>query len=194
MAEDKFTIRERIGCEIGQHHTPQGAIWCWPFCLSASSDELATDIGSVSLSYDQKHNLRRQKIIMMTTDTQALRSSLAQALQDFWESYVGVRPTDVLVVSNQDAIAIWLADILSPAEHQMVSAETGRLAFREFGERMLECAKPQLQHLVEDIVGRKVNLVEVHLDLKSESFFGFFLTRPKQDASGANDSELTMRL
>ncbi len=131
---------------------------------------------------------------MTTTDTQALRASLAKALQDFWESYAGVRPSDALVVSNQNAIAVWLADALSPAERQMVRTEMGHLTFREMGERLLGYAKPQFQHLAEDITGQTVSLAEVHLDLGSGSFWGFFLIKPKQDTSGANDDELIIRL
>jgi uncharacterized protein YbcI len=74
----------------------------------------------------------------MTTDIQGLQTDVAYALQDFWEGYTGVRPAYVRVVADQQAIAVWLGEVLAPAERQMASTDAGRVTLQELGERILE--------------------------------------------------------
>ena len=111
---------------------------------------------------------------MKIADTQELPADLSQALGEFWEGFTGVRPTHVQVVVGERAIAVLLDEVLSPAEQQMAISETGRKVLQELGERVMEQARPQLQHLVEQALEERTILVEVHLNVASRSVLGFF--------------------
>ena len=111
---------------------------------------------------------------MKIADTEELVAELSHALGGFWEDFTGVRPTNVQVVAGERAIAILVTEVLSPAEQQMVSSQTGRKMLQEFGERVMEQARPQLQHLVEQALEERTNLVEVHLEVANRSVLGFF--------------------
>ena len=80
---------------------------------------------------------------MKIADTQELHADLSQALGEFWEDFTGVRPTDVRVVAGEREIAVLLGEVLSPAEQQMASSQTGRKMLQELGERIMEQARPQ---------------------------------------------------
>ena len=110
----------------------------------------------------------------MKADSQDVHTDLAQALQEFWDEYAGIRPTRVRVVSGEGTIVVWLEEVLSPAERQMASAEEGRKVLQELEERILEQATPQLQRLVEGAAGQESTLAEVHLDVANGSVLGFF--------------------
>jgi uncharacterized protein YbcI len=111
---------------------------------------------------------------MKIADTQDLHAHLSQALGEYWEGLTGVRPANVRVVAGERAVAVWLGEVLSPAERQMASSQTGRKMLQELGERVMEQARPQLQHLVEHALEERTILVEVHLDVASRSVLGFF--------------------
>jgi len=51
---------------------------------------------------------------MMKAESQDVHIDLAQALQEFWDEYEGIRPTHVRVVSGEGAIGVWLEEVLSP--------------------------------------------------------------------------------
>ena len=110
---------------------------------------------------------------MVKADSQDVHTDLAQALQEYWDQYAGIRPTRVQVVSGEGAIVVWLEEVLSPAERQMASTEEGRKVLQELEGRILEQAKPQLQRLVEGAVGQESTLAEVHLDVANGSVLGF---------------------
>jgi len=81
-------------------------------------------------------------MIMLTTETQA---DIEQTLQDFWESYAGIRPGRVSVVADQQAIAVWLEEVLTPAERRMARTSAGREAVQTLWDRILEQARPRLR-------------------------------------------------
>lgn len=110
----------------------------------------------------------------MTTDSQDAQADLAQALEEFWGDYTGVRPAYVRVVVGEQAVAVWLGEVLSPAERQMAGAQAGRELLQKLGERILEQAKPQLRQLVADSVEQEDIQVEVHLDVARGNIVGFF--------------------
>jgi uncharacterized protein YbcI len=111
---------------------------------------------------------------MAKAEGQELGIDLAQALQEFWDEYAGIRPARVRVVSGEGAIAVWLEEVLSPAERQMAGTQEGRKMLQEFEGRILEQARPQLQRLVEGAVGQESTLAEVHLDVVNGRVLGFF--------------------
>jgi uncharacterized protein YbcI len=111
---------------------------------------------------------------MVKADNQDVHSDLAQALQEFWDEYAGIRPARVQVVSGEGAIIVWLEQVLSPAERQMASTQEGRKMMRKLEERILEQARPQLQQLVEGAVERKSILTELLLDFANGSVLAFF--------------------
>ena len=78
---------------------------------------------------------------MMTTAAgQKLCRELAQALQEFWEDYTGVRPVHTRVVVDGRTIAICLEQVLTPAEREMASTRDGREMLKELEEQILEQA------------------------------------------------------
>jgi uncharacterized protein YbcI len=105
---------------------------------------------------------------------QDVHTDLAQALQEFWDEYAGIHPARIRVVSGEGAIAIWLEEVLSPAERQMAGTQEGRKMLQELGERILEQARPQLRQLVADTVEQEDIQVEVHLDAAEGNLVGFF--------------------
>jgi uncharacterized protein YbcI len=111
---------------------------------------------------------------MKLADTQDLHTDLSHALGEFWKGFTGVRPTNIRVVAGERAVAVWLDEVLSPAEQQLFSSQTGRKMLQELGERVMEQARPQLHHLVEHALEERAILVEVHLDVASRSVLGFF--------------------
>ena len=111
---------------------------------------------------------------MVKPESQDVHTDLAQALQEFWDEYAGIRPTHVRVVSGEGAIVVWLEEVLSPAERQMASTQEGCKMLQELEERILEQARPQLQRLVEGAAGQESTLAEVHFDIANGSVLAFF--------------------
>jgi uncharacterized protein YbcI len=111
---------------------------------------------------------------MAKPDSQDIHIDLAQALQEFWNEYAGIRPTRVLVASGEGAIAVWLEEVLSPAERHMAGALEGRKMLQELEERILQQARPQLQRLVEGAAGQESTLAEVHFDITNGGVLAFF--------------------
>ena len=110
----------------------------------------------------------------MTTDSQDVQANLAQALEEFWEDYTGVRPEYARIVASEQVVAVWLGGVLSPAERRMAGTEAGREVLQKLGERILEQANPQLRQLVADTVEQEEIQVQVHLDVARGSIVGFF--------------------
>jgi uncharacterized protein YbcI len=110
----------------------------------------------------------------MAANSPEVQTSLAQALAEFWEGYAGVRPENVQIVAGDQAVAVWLKGVLSPAEQQAAGTQAGREILRKVGERILEHAKPQLLHLVEESVHQETILIDVHLDVANGNLVGFF--------------------
>ncbi len=111
---------------------------------------------------------------MVTDDSQDVHTDLAQTLQEFWETYAGIRPAHVRVIADEEVIVVWLEAILSPAEQQMASTQAGRQMLQAFEGCILEQARPQLRQLVEGVAGRESILAEVHLDIANGCVLGFF--------------------
>ena len=111
---------------------------------------------------------------MATIDGQNLCAELAQALQEFWEDYTGVRPARVRVVADEQTVAVCLEQVLTPAERELASTQDGREILRELEERVLEQAKPYLQQLIEGAMQQEGILGEVHLDVTKGDVLGFF--------------------
>ena len=111
---------------------------------------------------------------MATIDSQNLCADLAQALQEFWEDYTGVRPARVRVVADEQTVAVCLEQVLTPAEREMASTQDGREMLRELEDRVLEQAKPYLQQLIEGAMEQEGILAEVHLDVTKGDVLGFF--------------------
>ena len=110
----------------------------------------------------------------MITDSPEVQTTLAQALEEFWEGYTGVRPENVQIVAGDQVVAVWLKGVLSPAEQQAAGTQSGREMLGKVGERILEHAKPQLLHLVEENVHQETILIDVHLDVANGNLVGFF--------------------
>lgn len=110
----------------------------------------------------------------MITDSSEMQTTLAHALKEFWEGYTGVRPENAQIVAGDQAVAVWLKGILSPAEQQAAGTQAGREILGNVGERILEHAKPQLLHLVEESVHQETILIDVHLDVANGNLVGFF--------------------
>jgi uncharacterized protein YbcI len=115
---------------------------------------------------------------MVTADNQDVHVDMAQALQAFWKEYTGICPARVGVVADEQALVVWLEEVLSPAERQMASTEAGRKMLQELEERIVEQARPQLQQLVGGVVGQGSILVQVHLDVSTGSVLGLFRQVP----------------
>jgi uncharacterized protein YbcI len=111
---------------------------------------------------------------MVKADSQDIHTDLAQALQEYWDEYAGIRPTRVRVVSGEGAIVVWLEEVLSPAKRQMASTHEGRKVLQKLEERILEQATPQFQRLVEGAVGQESTMSEVHINVGNRSVLGFF--------------------
>ena len=110
----------------------------------------------------------------MIPEVSDMQTTLARALEEFWEGYTGIRPENVQIVAGDQAIAIWLEGVLSPAEQQAAGTQAGREMLGKVGERILEYAKPQLLHLVEESVHQEATLIDVHLDVANGNLVGFF--------------------
>lgn len=110
----------------------------------------------------------------MKTERSDVRATLAQALEDFWEGYAGVRPEYARVVVGDEAFAVWPSGVLSPGERQVAGTQTGREMLEEVGERILEQARPQLLGLVEGSLAREATLIDVHLGVVNGNLVGFF--------------------
>jgi uncharacterized protein YbcI len=74
---------------------------------------------------------------MKIADTQNLHADLSQALGEFWKGFAGFRAAHGRVVAGERALAVLLDEVLSPAEQQITSSETGRKMLQELGERVM---------------------------------------------------------
>jgi hypothetical protein len=121
---------------------------------------------SVGLSYWQQTWLMEGETAM-TTDCPDVQTTLAQALQEF-------APEGARIVVGDQAVAVWLGGVLSPAERQMAGSRTGREMLERVGELILEQARPQLLHLVEGSTFKDAILTDVHLDVANGNLVGLF--------------------
>ncbi len=111
---------------------------------------------------------------MATVNNQGLCVDLARAMQEFWEDYTGIRPARVRVVAGEQAIAVCLEGVLSPAERQMASTQAGCEMLEELEERILDQAKPYLRQLVEGAIEQEGIQVQVRPDVEHGNILGFF--------------------
>ncbi len=111
---------------------------------------------------------------MTAVNRNSLFVDLAQALQEFWEDYAGIRPSHVWVVADKDMIAMCLEGVLSPAEWQMASTLAGSTMLEELEKLLLDQAKPYLKQLVEGVIDQECIQVQVRPDVANGSVLAFF--------------------
>lgn len=100
---------------------------------------------------------------------------LIQALQNFCWEEMRMQPRRIKVNLGHDAVMVLLEKALSPAEIQTAQTEEGAALLKAYEERLLDAARPRLQHLVEEVVKRQVTSTHVHVDVYTGNVIGFFL-------------------
>src|SRR5512135_1877498 len=102
------------------------------------------------------------------------RRALEPALQSFWADYAGLSAARVRMVRGDRILAVWLEEVLTPAELKLAATREGRAQLRRWGQCITDQALPQLEQIVQARLGRPIKLAEAHLDISSHTLHLFF--------------------
>jgi len=104
----------------------------------------------------------------MEWSVEKLSSSLAETIARFEEEEMGVRPSRVTVVVEDDLVIVHLRDILSPSERALARTEAGQAMLQRFNTLLFNSgSSPSVMEQVAQVLKRQV--VEVQTSLSSLS-------------------------
>lgn len=96
-----------------------------------------------------------------------VEAEVSKALNRFEKEYMGRGPVEVQTVIIEDAIFVRLKGVLTKAEKQLVTAESGIELVKKMRANLLESAAATLYQIICDITGLQV--VSLHTDISTRS-------------------------
>lgn len=104
----------------------------------------------------------------MEWSVEQLSSSLAKTIARFEEEEMGVRPSRVTVVVEEDLVIVHLREVLSPSERALARTEAGQAMLQRFNTLLFNSgSSPSVLEQVSQVLRREV--VEVQTSLSSLS-------------------------
>ena len=106
---------------------------------------------------------------------QEREAALATALRTLWEQAHGAPAGNVRVLAGPDSVAVWIEDVLSPAEWAVTRHAEGQPIIQRYAEQLLAVIQPDLRAQVEAIIGRRVISGNVRPDMDTGHVLCFFV-------------------
>lgn len=104
----------------------------------------------------------------MEWSVEQLSSSLAETIARFEEEEMGVRPSRVTVMVEEDLVIVHLREVLSPSERALARTEAGQAMLQRFNTLLFNSgSSPSVMEQVSQVLKRQV--VEVQTSLSSLS-------------------------
>lgn len=104
----------------------------------------------------------------MEWSVEQLSSSLARTISRFEEEEMGVRPSRVTVMVEEDLVVVHLREVLSPSERALARTEAGQAMLQRFNTLLFNSgSSPSVMEQVSQVLRREV--VEVQTSLSSLS-------------------------
>jgi len=86
-----------------------------------------------------------------------LSASLAEAIARFEEEEMGIHPTSVNVMVEEDLVMVHLKEVLSPSERTLARTETGQAILQRFSARLFDGgSSPSIREQVSKTLEREV--------------------------------------
>jgi uncharacterized protein YbcI len=95
-------------------------------------------------------------------------AEIAEAVVRFEREFMGRGPVETRAFLIDDMVLIRLKGVMTPAEKHLAAAaegERGRQLIKEVRSELLERGRPQLEAIVEDVLGARV--VSLHTDVST---------------------------
>ena len=104
----------------------------------------------------------------MNWSVEQLSSSLAQTIARFEEEEMGIRPSRVTVMVEEDLVVVHLREVLSLSERALARTEAGQAMLQRFNTLLFNSgSSPSVMEQVSQVLRREV--VEVQTSLSSLS-------------------------
>ena len=94
-----------------------------------------------------------------------LEAEISSAIVQFEREYMGRGPEEACAYLIDDLVLVRLRGVLTPAEKQLASADTGegRGLIKQVRSQLLEKARPLLERILKDILQQRV--ISLHTDI-----------------------------
>ena len=104
-----------------------------------------------------------------------LSASLAEAIARFEEEEMGVRPTRVKVLVEEDLVMVHLKEVLSPSERVLARTEAGQIILQKFNARLFDGgSSPSIREQISQALQRQVLDVQTTLSPLTGSLVAVF--------------------
>jgi uncharacterized protein YbcI len=104
-----------------------------------------------------------------------LSASLAQAIARFEEEEMGIRPSSVRVLVEEDLVMVHLKEVLYPSERNLARTEAGQAILQRFNARLFDDgSSPSIREQVSRTFGREVLDVQTTLSPLTGSLVAVF--------------------
>ena len=111
----------------------------------------------------------------MPWTVEQLSASLAQAIERFEEEEMGIRPTCVKVLVEDDLVMVHLKEVLSPSERALARSEAGQAILQRFNAMLFNGGScPSIREQVSRALGREVLDVQTTLSPLTGSLVAVF--------------------
>lgn len=118
----------------------------------------------------------------MEWTVEQLSASLAQAIARFEEEEMGIRPSRVRVLVEDDLVMVHLKEVLSPSERALAGTEAGQAVLQRFNARLLDGgSSPSIRQQVAQALGRQVVDVQTTLSPLTGSLVAVFNLGGRRD-------------
>ena len=106
----------------------------------------------------------------MEWSVEQLFSSLARTIARFEEEEMGVRPSRVTVMVEEDLVVVHLREVLSPSERALARTEAGQAMLQRFNTLLFNSgSSPSVMGQVAQVGRREVVEVQTRLSSRSGS-------------------------
>ncbi len=111
----------------------------------------------------------------MEWSVEQLSSSLARTIARFEEEEMGVRPSRVTVMVEDDVVIVHLREVLSPSERALARTEAGQAMLQRFNTLLFNSgSSPSVMAQVAQVLRREVVEVQTSLSALSGSLVVVF--------------------
>lgn len=96
-----------------------------------------------------------------------IEAEMTQAIVKFEKEILGRGPLDARTFFVNDMILIRLRGVITPAERKLAESREGQNLVKETRRQLFECSMPQIEEMVEKIVG--CHLISLHTDMSTKT-------------------------
>jgi uncharacterized protein YbcI len=118
-----------------------------------------------------------------------LSASLAEAIARFEEEEMGIHPTRVNVMVEEDLVMVHLKEVLSPSERTLARTEAGQAILQRFNARLFDGgSSPSIREQVSRTLEREVLELQTTLSPLTGSLVAVFSLGGKLEHAKRDDA------